>query len=274
MEMRHLRYFVAAAEHLNFSQAARSLGIAQPPLSIQIRNLESELGTALFVRNGRKISLTAAGQALFLDAKNILSQADLARHRIQDEAQGRMGSIRLGYTDGAFSSLITKRLRKFLRKHPGVKFVPERVTDESLDSPYGPDAAIVESAAQGIPLETGSLCLAVPPKHRLADRAGAEWADLIGETVLFHPTRTAAERLGEQSLSGAGLQVNRREVADGSVFWHASLGLGIGVCSGNARSTLDTVLVPIAGIEFQTRLVINPHSRSIALQALVEFLQA
>jgi DNA-binding transcriptional LysR family regulator len=274
MEMRHLRYFVAAAEHLNFSQAARSLGIAQPPLSIQIRNLEDELGTALFIRGGRRISLTAAGQAFLEDAKDILSQADLALHRIQDEAQGRTGVICLGYTDAAFSSLITKRLRKFLRKHPGVKLLSERVTEEQLNSPYGPDAAIVESATQGIPLEAGSLCLAVPPKHRLAERAEAEWADVIGETVLFHPKRTAAEHLAEQSLSGADLQVSRREVADGSIFWHASLGLGIGICSNNARGTLDTVLVPIAGHELQTRLVINPHSRSIALQALVEFLQA
>ena len=273
MEMRHLRYFVAAAEHLNFSQAARSLGIAQPPLSIQIRNLESEMGTALFARNGRRISLTAAGEVFLSDAKKILSQADLAKQRIQNEAQGRAGSIRIGYTEAGFRSLITKRLRKFLRKHPGVQLLPERVTNESLDSSYGPDAVLMESHAHGIPLETGSLCLAVPPKHRLADRTAAEWADLIGETVLFHPTRTAAERLAEQSLSNANLQVNCREVADGSVFWHASLGLGLGVCSSNARGTLDTALVPVAGIELQTKLVVNPHSRSIALQALVEFLQ-
>jgi len=274
MEMRHLRYFVAAAEHLNFSQAAKSLGIAQPPLSIQIRKLEEELGTALFIRAGRKIALTPAGQSLFRDAKLILLQADMSRQRIQDETHGRAGSIRLCYTKSACSSVITKKLRKFVRKHPGVNLLPEALSEETFDTPWGPDAAIVEGGGQGILLETGVLCLAVPPKHRLADRPSAEWADLIGETLLFHPIRTAAERAAEQALGRAGLRVNRRDVADGAIFWHASLGLGLGICSSTARDTLDTTLVPVGSAELQTRLVLNPHSRSLALQALVEFLQA
>jgi DNA-binding transcriptional LysR family regulator len=273
MELRHLRYFVAAAEHLNFSQAARALGIAQPPLSIQIRKLEEELGIALFDRASRRISLTAAGQIFLTDAKNILSKADFAVQRIQDEMQGRTGQIRIGYTDAAFSSLITKKLRKFIRKHPGVKLTLEPLAGEAFDSSYGPDVAIMENGTRGIPLETGSLCLAVSPKHRLADRTGAEWADLIGETLLFHSLRTAAESAAEQALSTMTLQVNRCEVTDGSLFWQASLGLGIGICSSNSRGTLDTTLIPIADTKLETRLVINPHSRSVALQALVEFLQ-
>jgi hypothetical protein len=170
--------------------------------------------------------------------------------------------------------LVTKKLRKFVRKHPGVRFLPERFVDESWDSPYGPDAAIVENAEHGLPLETGMLCFAVPPKHRLADRKEADWADLIGETLFFHPTRTAAERVAECALSSIEIQVNRRELSDHALFWHVSLGLGIGLCSSNARQTLDAILIPVAGVEMNTRLVINPHSRSLALQTLVEFLQA
>ncbi len=131
--MRHLRYFVAAAEHLSFSQAAKVLGIAQPPLSIQIRKLEEELGTPLFLRAGRKIALTPAGQTFLKDAKLILSQADISRQRIQDEAHGRAGSIRLCHTEMAHSSLITKKLRKFVRKHPGVNLLLEALSEETFD---------------------------------------------------------------------------------------------------------------------------------------------
>jgi DNA-binding transcriptional LysR family regulator len=273
MELRHLRYFVAAAEHLNFTKAARVLGIAQPPFSVQIRNLEAELGAPLFEREARKVRLSAAGQAFVEDAKEILNRADFARQRIQDESKGRAGLIRLAHTDAAHTAFITKKLRKFIRKHPGVRIVAEPLSKDGLEAPAAPDAAILETTEGGIPLEMGRVCLAVPPKHRLAERPEADWADLIGETLLFHPNRTAAERIGEEALAARSLQITCREISDGSTFWHASLGLGIGLCSSLARGTLDTALVPVAGTELQTRLVLNPRSRSVALQSLVEFLQ-
>jgi DNA-binding transcriptional LysR family regulator len=274
MELRHLRYFVAAAEHLNFTKAAHALGIAQPPFSVQIRNLESELGTPLFEREARKIRLTPAGHAFLENAKEILKQADFARQRILDESKGRAGLIRIAHTEAAHTAFITKKLRKFIRRHPGVRLVPEPLSKDGFEAPAAPDAAILETAEDGIPLETGRVCFAVPPKHRLADRTEADWADLIGETLLFHPQRTAAERIAEEALAATSLQINRRETSDGSTLWHASLGLGIGLCSSLARGTLDTTLVPVAGTELQTRLVLNPRSRSVALQSLVDFLQA
>jgi DNA-binding transcriptional LysR family regulator len=182
--------------------------------------------------------------------------------------------IRLAQTEAAHTAFITKKLRKFIRKHPGVRLIPEPLSEEGFEAPAAPDAAILESTEDGIPLEAGRVCLAVPPKHRLADRTEADWPDLIGETLLFHPKRTAAERIAENALAATSLQINRREISDGSTLWHASLGLGIGLCSSLARGALDTTLVPIVGTELQTRLVLNPRSRSVALQSLVEFLQA
>ena len=78
MELRHLRYFVAVAEELNFRRAAEVVRIAQPALSQQIKQLEDELGTALFVRSHHKVELTAAGKAFYLRVQAILRDTKLA----------------------------------------------------------------------------------------------------------------------------------------------------------------------------------------------------
>ena len=78
MELRHLRYFVAVAEELNFSRAARRLRMAQPPLSAAIRQLEQEVGTSLFARTSREVKLTEAGEADISGARRALAEADAA----------------------------------------------------------------------------------------------------------------------------------------------------------------------------------------------------
>jgi DNA-binding transcriptional LysR family regulator len=75
-ELRHLRYFVAVAEELNFSRAARRLRMAQPPLSVAIRQLEQEIGTSLFHRTSREVKLTEAGTVLLDHARRTIAEAE------------------------------------------------------------------------------------------------------------------------------------------------------------------------------------------------------
>ena len=92
MELRHLRYFVATAEAQHFTQAAEQLGMAQPPLSQQIRQLEAEVGTPLFDRKGRGVRLNDAGRAFLTCAQDILQRADAALQTARARRAARWAS--------------------------------------------------------------------------------------------------------------------------------------------------------------------------------------
>jgi DNA-binding transcriptional LysR family regulator len=121
MELRHLRYFVAVAETLNFSQAARQLHLAQPPLSAQVRSLEAELGVQLFERTSRGVALTKAGRALLPAARDTLAAAERAREAARVIASGKSGLLRLGLISPAATPELAARLKKFHRAHPLVQ---------------------------------------------------------------------------------------------------------------------------------------------------------
>jgi DNA-binding transcriptional LysR family regulator len=100
MELRHVRYFLAVAEHLNFSKAAQQLHIAQPPLSRQIRQLEEELGLELFVRNRHRVQLTKAGHVFLDEARKLVVQAGRATEAARHAQQGESGIVRIGIASG------------------------------------------------------------------------------------------------------------------------------------------------------------------------------
>ena len=96
MELRHLRYFIAVAEELNFSRAAERLHVSQPPLSRQIRDLESELNVTLFERTRQHVRLTPAGRVALLNARKLLRDADVLRSEAQTAAAKNQDDIHIG----------------------------------------------------------------------------------------------------------------------------------------------------------------------------------
>jgi DNA-binding transcriptional LysR family regulator len=100
VELRHVRYFIAVAEYLNFSKAAQQLHIAQPPLSRQIRQLEEDLGVTLFLRDKRSVTLTKAGQVFLDEARKLVVQAGHAMEAARHAQQGESGVVRIGIASG------------------------------------------------------------------------------------------------------------------------------------------------------------------------------
>ena len=123
VELRHLRSFVCLAEELHFGRAAARLNIVQPALSAQIRAMETALGTPLFIRDRRSVSLTEPGRLLLPEACATLSQFDRGIDTVKRGGRGEIGHLRIGYTGAAVSSgLLSRLLRTFRREAAEVTF--------------------------------------------------------------------------------------------------------------------------------------------------------
>jgi DNA-binding transcriptional LysR family regulator len=278
MELRHLRYFVALAERLNFTAAAKFLGIRQPPLSIQIRKLEAEVGGSLFSRAGRRVRLTPLGATLLDEARKLLAQASHAEERIHDFAAGREGRIRVACDYGARSERICRRLRKFIRKHRGVRVSVEEIHATEYETFGAFDALITQCfdlPADAVPLERSQPHVALSPKHRLVEHETIEFPDLIGECLLLAPfeTRGTLERRVSEIVEGQKLAVSELAVFPhfADRLWQVSLGLGIAFCAESDRPTFDAIRRPLGGVpEILMVARPNPASCSAALPALLE----
>jgi DNA-binding transcriptional LysR family regulator len=121
MELRHFRYFVAAAEELSLRRAAHRLHISQPALSLQISDLEDELGFKLFERNSRGVKLTEAGRAFLLGGRRVLAATKQAITQAQEAANGERGRLVIGSIGPLTSSFLPVALARFREQRPLVE---------------------------------------------------------------------------------------------------------------------------------------------------------
>ena len=197
MELRHLRYFLAVAEELNFTRAAERLGISQPPLTQQVKALEAELGVALLDRSAYRIELTDAGRIFAAEAARILGDARSAVQAARRAATGATGRVRVGFTESAsFNSLVTSTLRCFRSDYPAVEVSLEEHPSTELIVALRQariDAAFVRPplpAERGLTLhllEREPLVVAVPSGHPLAGRQQVDLGALAAETFILYP---------------------------------------------------------------------------------------
>ena len=130
MDLRALSYFVTVAEELNITKAAEKLCMSQPPLSSQIKALEQELNTMLFIRGKRHLQLTDSGRLLYRRAKELLSLADKASSEIISMSQGMTGTISIGLVEGSAPNIASAWIEQFISQYPQVRF---RIMDGNSD---------------------------------------------------------------------------------------------------------------------------------------------
>lgn len=201
MELRHLRYFVAVADELNFGRAAARLHMTQPPLSKQIRDLEAELGVTLFDRSRRQVRLTRVGAEIVEEARRLVRQVEGFGHLAAEAARGRVGHLRVGVVHSSLYGVVPTILRRFREAHPRVRLtVHEAVTSELVDELMAghldvaftrPDVFPDEVERTTLLMET--LHVALPAHHPLSASAGpVTIADLRGDPIVLFPRELGA----------------------------------------------------------------------------------
>ena len=192
MELRHLRYFCAVADHQSFTLAARHLHVSQSGVSGQVRDLEKEIGIALLQRNSREVSLTPEGAIFLREAREILKHSERAVDLAVRASRGQFGKLTIGLCGPATAPFLPRLIRGFRKRQPGVN-----LSLKDIDAMQQPEALI-----QG-KIDIG-FTRSIPPQFR----------PLLRSEVLFSEPLVAALPRGhvlsnEQSIQVAQLAADR-----------------------------------------------------------------
>jgi len=240
MELRHLRYFVAVADTLHFGQAAERLGISQPPLSQQIRQLEEQLGIKLFHRTKRRVKLTHGGELFLNEARLLLAQADYAANLAVRIRQGEMGQLTIAISGPADAPFFIEVFRLFATRYPKARLVVRNMgTAQQIQAlregrvhvgflyPPTDDAALKTETVMHRP-----IVIALPRRHPLAARSQVPLNELAAEShVMF--ARDLAPRFFDAIVSAcseAGFNLNVVHEVDNLYTACALVAAGLGVC--------------------------------------------
>ena len=189
MEFRHLRYFLVLAEELHFGRAARRLSMSQPPLSLNIQQLEASVGARLFTRSSKSVALTAAGLAFVPAAQALLDQAAQAARHARDVGQGIAGSLTIGFAGTMLYSGLPGILERFQARHPLLRLLLKELSSseqlvelahDRLDIGFVHTTRVPPELSQ-ILVSSQALVGCLPAGHRLATQATLSLKALQGE---------------------------------------------------------------------------------------------
>ncbi|MFC0406994.1 LysR family transcriptional regulator [Roseomonas elaeocarpi] len=197
MELRHLRYFRAVAEDGHMTRAAERLGIAQPALSQQIRNLEEELGVPLFDRVGRGLALNEAGRLFLEEVRDVLVRVDGAASLARQAGRGEVGRLRVGFTASTcFNPAVTEALKAYRQTWPGVELILEEGRSSLLEAALEQgtlDAAFLRPPLRSTErlgfelVATEPMVAALPVGHRHQGRSALKLEELRDEPFILYP---------------------------------------------------------------------------------------
>jgi DNA-binding transcriptional LysR family regulator len=267
IEFRHLRYFLAVAETLHFSKAAAQLGMAQPPLSQQIRSLERILGYPLFERTTRGVRLTKVGEYFRQRARNTVTKMQDDVEMARRLGSGQEGVLTVGFSGSVMLTTLPKAIERYRRVYPRVELrLRELVTaeqmlsllDGTLDLGFLRDGATQD----GILIESilrERFIAVLPARHRLAHRATIRPGELRNERFVFF-----ARRMGplafDRTLACFEADGFRPNVAQEAPQWPTVVRL---VAAGSGISLAPACVANFAMPGVVYKKVRSPHWTSI-----------
>ena len=290
MELRHLRYFVAVAEELNFTRAAAKLHLAQPSLTRQIRNLEEELAVRLLDRSKSHVALTQEGRSFLADARRILILATESILAVQRLSRGESGQLNIAYLPNFDFELLPETLRAFRLAFPHVALnLFDMTPAEQLRAlearkidlgfvglPPPPTAGLIQWES----IARQRTVVVLPSKHALAAKRQVRLGDL--ETMFFvgmsEKTHPGFREWLNRSCQQAGFtpRVLQDAELEPALMTFVAEGLGVTLARENIRK------LPHPGVTFRPLvpplksdycIAWNRNNDSRALQQYIEIVK-
>ena len=254
MELRQLKYFVAVAEELNFRRAAEKLYMQQPPLSRQIRSLETELGVELFHRNKRTVVLTEAGKAFLDEARLTLAQAQRAINAVKTKS-----SLNIGFSICAFDRVIPELIHRFRQQYPETEISMTEMSKEKqiaallnnqidLGFCYAP---ISQPKLETATILSEPLAVVLPLNHPLSEREQIEWQSLKDESFILCPQdiKPDVRQQIEQLCTDAGFELKIAQEASPPEIQLRLVESGVGISlmatQSRSRHQAKVVYIPL-----------------------------
>jgi DNA-binding transcriptional LysR family regulator len=248
MEFRHLRCFLVLSEELHFGRAASRLGLTQPPLSLNIQQLEASVGAQLFDRNSRGVALTAAGQAFLPQARALLEQAAQAAREAREVAEGVSGSLQVGFAGTVLYRGLPQMLQAFGAAHPRLRLVLREMSssDQLIDLHHDRlDLGFVHTTRvppgfDQILVSSQPFVACLPATHSLARRRRLSLKALAGEPFAMVSRSVSPDYhdriLGLCAAAGFALELRYELRHWLSVVSVVSQGLGVGLVPAALQS--------------------------------------
>lgn len=249
MELRQLIYFTTLAETLNFHRAAERLNISQPPLTVAIRKLETELGTPLFIRGARGVVLTPAGETALEVAKTTLMHAARFREAALEGSIGERGRLRVGFVGSAIFELLPRIIPAYRRAYPKVDLILEEAT--SVDIVRRVAAGQMDVGLVRLPLteiaavetevvETDDLVAAVPSTSPFASMESVPLQSLAREPFILQSSISVFHAISLMACHDAGFvpKVAQQAVQMSAILSLVQSGLGVALVPSKARRSV------------------------------------
>jgi DNA-binding transcriptional LysR family regulator len=288
VELRHLRYFIAVAENGGFGRAAQLLHVAQSAISEQVRDLESELGAALFDRNNRNIRMTAEGEQFLLDAQAVVALAARAAANVQKSLRGEIGSLTVGFFVGGTGKFLPTILKEFRFRFPEVQvglveMVPamqhQALQAGSID--VGFTRGLPPAQAAILRWEhflTERLLAVLSRNHPLAKRRKIEIRELAEERFVLNDRKYSSPTFDKVialcSEAGFSPRIGAMASVSSGVLALVEAGEGVAILPEGAMRlrTEELVFVPLADRAAAIDLVIawSPQHETAVLRSFLD----
>ncbi|MHA7129049.1 LysR family transcriptional regulator [Algoriphagus namhaensis] len=288
MELRHLHYFLAVAEELNFRKAAEKLFISQPGLSRQIKDLEDELEVQLLERSKKHVHLTAAGDYFQSEMRFLLNHLESAKLQLKQISEGRAGELRVGFLGSASNQVLPEFMRRLDRKYPGISTTLEEMTNAAqvdllLSDKLDLGFVRLASVPEGLEMKTVSrdtFSLVVPRGHSVTEGNFHSLRQVENEDFLLFSS-DYSKYYYDQIMSicrSAGFhpKIKHKSVHALTIFKLVEQGMGVSIVPHSLQDGYDLGVrfmpIPDTGQFTELSVLWKPKNRNPVLQTALPLL--